>query len=162
VHPIAALQSEYSLFSRDVEAAVLPACRELGIGFVAYAPLGRGFLSGKYRSLADFPEGDYRRSAPRFSGENFAKNLGLVAKVADLARRKKATPAQIALAWVLSRGASIVPIFGTKSRDRLEEDVDAADVVLTPADLAELEAACPPGAAAGDRYPAAGMATVGR
>jgi aryl-alcohol dehydrogenase-like predicted oxidoreductase len=162
VHPIAALQSEYSLFSRDVEAAVLPVCRELGIGFVAYAPLGRGFLSGKYRSLADFPKGDYRRTAPRFQGENFAKNLALVAKVADLARRKKATPAQVALAWVLSRGRTVVPIFGTKSRDRLHENIDAADVALTKADLAELEAAFPPGVAAGERYPAAAMATVGR
>jgi aryl-alcohol dehydrogenase-like predicted oxidoreductase len=162
VHPIAALQSEYSLFSRDVEAAVLPACLELGIGFVAYAPLGRGFLSGKYRSPADFPEGDYRRTAPRFSGENFVKNLGLVAKVADLGRRRKATPAQVALAWVLSRGRTIVPIFGTKNRDRLQENLDAADVVLTKADLAELEAAFPVGVAAGERYPAAAMATVGR
>jgi aryl-alcohol dehydrogenase-like predicted oxidoreductase len=162
VHPIAALQSEYSLFSRDAEAAVLPACRELGIGFVAYAPLGRGFLSGKYRSLADFPEGDYRRTAPRFQGENFAKNLALVAKVADLARRRKATPAQVALAWVLSRGRAIVPIFGTKSRDRLQENIDAADVVLSKAELAELEAAFPPGIVAGERYPAAAMATIGR
>jgi len=162
VHPIAALQSEYSLFSRDAEAAVLPACRELGIGFVAYAPLGRGFLSGKYRSPADFPEGDYRRTAPRFQGENFAKNLALVAKVADLARRRKATPAQVALAWVLSRGRTVVPIFGTKSRDRLQENIDAADVVLTKADLAELEAAFPPGIAAGERYPAAAMTTIGR
>jgi aryl-alcohol dehydrogenase-like predicted oxidoreductase len=162
VHPIAALQSEYSLFSRDVEAAVLPACRDLGIGFVAYAPLGRGFLSGKYRSPADFPEGDYRRTAPRFQGENFAKNLALVTKVADLARRRKATPAQIALAWVLSRGRAIVPIFGTKSRDRLQENIDAADVVLTKAELAELEAAFPPGVVAGERYPAAAMATIGR
>jgi aryl-alcohol dehydrogenase-like predicted oxidoreductase len=162
VHPIAALQSEYSLFTRDVEAAVLPACRELGIGFVAYSPLARGFLSGKYRSLADFPEGDYRRVAPRFAGENFAKNLALVAKVADLARRRKATPAQVALAWVLSRGADVVPIVGTKTRERLEENLNAADLVLRPADLAELEAAFPVGAAAGERYPAAAMATVGR
>jgi aryl-alcohol dehydrogenase-like predicted oxidoreductase len=162
IHPIAALQSEYSLFSRDAEAAVLPACLELGIGFVAYAPLGRGFLSGKYRSLADFPEGDYRRTAPRFQGENFAKNLALVAKVAGLARRRKATPAQVALAWVLSRGRAIVPIFGTKSRDRLQENIDAADVVLTKAELAELEAAFPPGIVAGERYPAAAMATIGR
>jgi aryl-alcohol dehydrogenase-like predicted oxidoreductase len=162
VHPVAALQSEYSLFTRDVEAAVLPACRELGVGFVAYSPLARGFLSGKYRSLADFPEGDYRRGAPRFTGENFARNLALVARVADLARRRKATPAQVALAWVLSRGADVVPIVGTKTRERLEENLDAADLVLRPSDLAELDAAFPPGAAAGERYPAAGMATVGR
>ena len=162
VHPIAALESEYSLFSRDVEAAVLPACRELGIGFVAYSPLARGFLSGKYRSPADFPEGDYRRTAPRFAGENFAKNLALVAKVADLARRRKATPAQVALAWVLSRGADVVPIVGTKNRERLEENLNATDLVLRPSDLAELEAAFPLGAAAGERYPAAAMATVGR
>ena len=162
VHPIAALQSEYSLFSRDVEAAVLPACRELGIGFVAYSPLGRGFLSGRYRSLADFPEGDYRRTAPRFQGENFAKNLALVTNVEEIAKRRRATPAQVALAWVLAQGAGIVPIFGTKSRDRLQENVDAADVVLTKADLAELEAAFPPGVAAGERYPAAAMATLNR
>jgi aryl-alcohol dehydrogenase-like predicted oxidoreductase len=162
VHPIAALQSEWSLFSRDVEAAVLQACRELGIGFVAYAPLGRGFLSGRYRSPADFPEGDYRRTAPRFQGENFARNLALVAKVADLARRKRATPAQVALAWVLSRGEDVVPIFGTKSRERLQENLDATDVALSKADLAELETAFPLGAAAGERYPAAAMATIGR
>jgi aryl-alcohol dehydrogenase-like predicted oxidoreductase len=162
VHPIAALQSEYSLFSRDAEAAVLPACRELGIGFVAYSPLGRGFLSGRYRSLSDFPEGDYRRTSPRFLGENFAKNLALVARVAELARRKRATPAQVALAWVLSRGENVVPIFGTKSRDRLHENLDAADVVLTKADRAELEAAFSLGAVAGERYPAAAMVTIGR
>jgi aryl-alcohol dehydrogenase-like predicted oxidoreductase len=162
VHPIAALQSEYSLFSRDVEAEVLPACRALGIGFVAYSPLGRGFLSGRYRSLADFPEGDYRRTAPRFQGANFAKNLALVAKVEAIARRRSAAPAQVALAWVLSRGEHVVPIFGTKSRDRLQENLDAADLVLEKRDLDELEAAFPPGAAAGERYPAAGLATVGR
>jgi aryl-alcohol dehydrogenase-like predicted oxidoreductase len=162
VHPIAALQSEYSLFSRDAEAAVLPACRELGIGFVAYSPLGRGFLSGRYRSLADFPAGDYRRTAPRFSGDNFAKNLALVAKVEEIAKRLRATPSQVALAWVLSRGDDVVPIFGTKNRDRLQENLDAAGFVLAKGDLDSLDAAFPPGAAAGDRYPAAGMATVGR
>ena len=162
VHPIAALQSEYSLFSRDVEAKVLPACRALGIGFVAYSPLGRGFLSGRYRSLADFPEGDYRRTAPRFQGANFAKNLALVAKVEETARRRNATPAQVALAWVLSRGEDVVPIFGTKVRDRLQENLDAADLVLEKSDLDELAAVFPPGAAAGERYPAAGLATVDR
>jgi aryl-alcohol dehydrogenase-like predicted oxidoreductase len=162
VHPIAALQSEYSLFSRDVEVAVLPACRELGIGFIAYSPLGRGFLSGRYRSLADFPEGDYRRMAPRFQGENFAKNLALVAKVEQIAKRRRAKAAQVALAWVLSRGGDVVPIFGTKSRDRLQENLDAADLVLARTDLDELEAAFPPGAAAGERYPAEGLTTVGR
>jgi aryl-alcohol dehydrogenase-like predicted oxidoreductase len=162
VHPIAALQSEYSLFSRDVEAAVLPACRELGIGFIAYSPLGRGFLSGRYRSLADFPEGDYRRTAPRFQGENFAKNLALVAKVEQIAKRRRAKAAQVALAWVLSREGDVVPIFGTKSRDRLQENLDAADLVLARTDLDELEAAFPPGAAAGERYPAEGLTTVGR
>jgi aryl-alcohol dehydrogenase-like predicted oxidoreductase len=161
VHPIAALQSEYSLFSRDAEAEVLPACRALGIGFVAYSPLGRGMLTGKYGSLADFPEGDYRRTAPRFQGANFAKNLALVAKVGEIARRRSATPAQVALAWVLSRG-EVVPIFGTKSRDRLQENLDAADLVLARDDVDELEAAFPPGAAAGERYPAAGLATVDR
>jgi aryl-alcohol dehydrogenase-like predicted oxidoreductase len=162
VHSIAALQSEYSLFSRDAEAEVLPACRALGIGFVAYSPLGRGFLSGRYRSLADFPEGDYRRTAPRFQGANFAKNLALVAKVEEIARRRSATPAQVALAWVLSRGKDVVPIFGTKSRDRLQENLDAADLVLEKSDLDELAAVFPPGAAAGERYPAAGLATVNR
>ena len=162
VHPIAALQSEYSLFSRDVEAAVLPACRELGIGFIAYSPLGRGFLSGRYRSLADFPEGDYRCTAPRFQGENFAKNLALVAKVEQIAKRRRAKAAQVALAWVLSRGGDVVPIFGTKSRDRLQENLDAADLVLARTDLDELEAVFPPGAAAGERYPAEGLTTVGR
>ena len=162
VHPIAALQSEYSLFSRDVEVAVLPACRELGIGFIAYSPLGRGFLSGRYRSLADFPEGDYRRMAPRFQGENFAKNLALVAKVEQIAKRRRAKAAQVALAWVLSRGGDVVPIFGTKSRGRLQENLDAADLVLARTDLDELEAAFPPGAAAGERYPAEGLTTVGR
>jgi len=162
VHPIAALQSEYSLFSRDIEAAVLPACRALGIGVVAYSPLGRGFLSGRYRSLADFPEGDYRRSAPRFQGENFAENLALVAQVEAIAKSRRATPAQVALAWVLSRGGDVVPIFGTKSRDRLQENLDAADLVLSKRDLDALEAAFPPGAASGERYPVAGMATVGR
>ncbi|MFI5197142.1 MAG: aldo/keto reductase [Thermoanaerobaculia bacterium] len=162
IHPIAALQSEYSLFSRDVDAEILPACRALGVGFVAYSPLGRGFLSGRYRSLADFPEGDYRRTAPRFEGANFTKNLALVAKVEDIARRRSATPAKVALAWVLSRGGDVVPIFGTKNRDRLQENLDAADLVLAKRDLDELEAAFPPGAAAGERYPAAGLATVGR
>jgi aryl-alcohol dehydrogenase-like predicted oxidoreductase len=162
VHPIAALQSEYSLFSRDAEAAVLPACRELGIGLVAYSPLGRGFLSGRYRSLADFPEGDYRRTAPRFSGDNFAKNLALVAQVEKIAKRLRGAPAQVALAWVLSRGSDVVPIFGTKNRDRLQENLDAADLVLAKRDLDALDAAFPPGAAAGERYPVAGMATVGR
>ena len=162
VHPIAALQSEYSLFSRDIEAAVLPACRALGIGVVAYSPLGRGFLSGRYRSLADFPEGDYRRSAPRFQGENFAENLALVAQVEAIAKSRRATPAQVALAWVLSRGGDVVPIFGTKSRDWLQENLDAADLVLSKRDLDALEAAFPPGAASGERYPVAGMATVGR
>jgi aryl-alcohol dehydrogenase-like predicted oxidoreductase len=162
VHPIAALQSEYSLFSRDVEAAVLPVCRELGIGFVAYSPLGRGLLSGKYRSLADFPEGDYRRTAPRFQGANFAKNVALLARAEAIARCRHATLAQVALGWLLSRGKAVVPIFGAKSRDHLEENLDAADVALTKADLAALEAAFPPGAPAGERYPAAAMATVGR
>jgi len=162
VHPIAVLQSEYSLFSRDVEADVLPACRDLGIGFVAYSPLGRGFLSGRYRSLADFPEGDYRRTAPRFQGANFAKNLALVAKVEGIAKRLRAAPAQVALSWVLSRGNDVVPIFGTKNRDRLQENLDAGDVALTKGDLAELEAAFPLGAPSGERYPVAGMATVGR
>ncbi len=154
VHPIAALQTEYSLWTRDPEDGVLAACRELGIGFVAYSPLGRGFLTGRIRRLEDLAPDDYRRSSPRFQGENFRKNLDLVARIEDLARRKRCTPSQLALAWVLSRGEDVVPIPGTKRRRYLEDDLGALEVTLSPSDLAEIDRAAPRGVAAGDRYPA--------
>jgi len=162
VHPISALQTEYSLWSRDPEDGVLATCRELGIGFVAYSPLGRGFLTGRIRRPEDLDPDDYRRHSPRFQGANFERNLALVARVEELAREKGVTPAQLALAWVLSRGEDVVPIPGTKRRRYLDENLAACDVRLTPEDLARLDAAAPPGAAAGDRYPAAMMAAVNR
>ena len=158
VHPISALQSEYSLWSRDHEDEVLPTVRELGIGFVAYSPLGRGFLSGAIRSLEDLDEDDFRRRNPRFQGANFQRNLDLAAAVRAIADEKGVTPAQLALAWVLSRGEDVVPIPGTKRRQYLEENVGAADVQLTPEDLERIESAFPKGATAGDRYP--DMSTV--
>jgi aryl-alcohol dehydrogenase-like predicted oxidoreductase len=158
VHPISALQSEYSLWSRDHEDEVLPTVRELGIGFVAYSPLGRGFLSGAIRSLEDLDEDDFRRRNPRFQGANFQRNLDLAAAVRAIADEKGLTPAQLALAWVLSRGEDVVPIPGTKRRQYLEENVGAADVQLTPEDLERIESAFPKGATAGDRYP--DMSTV--
>jgi aryl-alcohol dehydrogenase-like predicted oxidoreductase len=151
-HPITALQTEYSLWSRDPEAEILPTVRELGIGFVAYSPIGRGFLSGRFRSPDDFPEGDFRGSHPRFQGENFQRNLDLVERVQELAAEKAATPAQLALAWVLAQGDDVVPIPGTTRVGHLEENVAALDVELTADDLADLEAVFPVGAAAGDRY----------
>jgi aryl-alcohol dehydrogenase-like predicted oxidoreductase len=157
VHPITALQTEYSLWTRDPEDAVLPTCRELGIGFVAYSPLGRGFLSGQIRRFEDLAPDDYRRQSPRFQGENFAKNLEMVYRVQQIAREKGATPAQIALAWLLTRGADIVPIPGTKRRSYLEENVAALDVTLTPDDLQRIADVAPPGVAAGDRYPEPAM-----
>jgi aryl-alcohol dehydrogenase-like predicted oxidoreductase len=160
VHPITALQTEYSLWSRDPEDAILPACRELGIGFVAYSPLGRGFLTGRFRRFEDLPPDDYRRHHPRFQGENFHKNLDLVRKIEEIAREKGCTPAQLALAWVLARGPDIVPIPGTKRRERLEENARAVDIRLTPNDLARLDAVAPKGVAAGERYPPAAMARV--
>jgi aryl-alcohol dehydrogenase-like predicted oxidoreductase len=160
VHPISALQSEYSLWSRDPEAEILPTVRELGIGFVAYSPLGRGFLTGGIRSLESLDEKDFRRRGPRFQDENLERNLELVAVVEDLAAAKGAKPSQIALAWVLSRGADIVPIPGTKRRSYLEENAAAAAIELTPAELEQLERTFPAGAAAGDRYP--DMSTVNR
>jgi aryl-alcohol dehydrogenase-like predicted oxidoreductase len=160
VHPISALQTEYSLWSRDPEDEVLPTVQELGIGFVAYSPLGRGFLSGRFQSPEDLEEGDFRRRNPRFQGENFQRNLELVERVREIAQEKNATPAQLALAWVLAQGEDIVPIPGTKRRDRLEENVAALDVDLTGADLERIEAAFPKGATAGDRYP--DMSTVNR
>jgi aryl-alcohol dehydrogenase-like predicted oxidoreductase len=159
-HPISALQTEYSLWSREPEEEILPLCRELGIGFVAYSPLGRGFLTGRFRTFDDLPEDDYRRNSPRFQGENFQKNLDLVERVEEIARRKKCTPAQLALAWLLAQGEDVVPIPGTKQRRYLEENVSALDVGLTSADLEEIEEVAPKGAAVGDRYHEAGMRTI--
>jgi aryl-alcohol dehydrogenase-like predicted oxidoreductase len=160
VHPISALQSEYSLWSRDPEDGVLAACRELGIGFVAYSPLGRGFLTGQIRRFEDLAADDYRRFAPRFQGENFARNLDLVERVGALARDKGCTPGQLALAWVLAQGRDVVPIPGTKRRAYLEENVGALAVQLTADDLRRLDEVAPRGAAAGPRYPEAMMAFV--
>jgi aryl-alcohol dehydrogenase-like predicted oxidoreductase len=162
VHPISALQTEYSLWSRDAEDEIIPTCRALGIGFVPYSPLGRGFLTGAYRSLADFPADDFRRNSPRFQGENFEKNLELVRHIERLAADKGCTPSQLALAWVMARGEDIVPIPGTKRRRYLEENVGAVDVALTPADLARIDEIAPKGAAAGDRYHAEAMKLVNR
>jgi aryl-alcohol dehydrogenase-like predicted oxidoreductase len=159
-HPISALQTEYSLWTRDPEDEVLPLCRELGIGFVAYSPLGRGFLTGRFRSFEDLPEDDYRRNSPRFQGENFQRNLDLVERVEEIARRKKCTPAQLALAWLLAQGDDIVPIPGTKQRRYLEENVEALKVELTRSDLDEIEEVAPKGVAAGERYHEAGMRTI--
>ncbi|MBW3660484.1 MAG: aldo/keto reductase [Gemmatimonadetes bacterium] len=153
VHPITALQTEYSLWSRFPEEEILPTCRELGIGFVAYSPLGRGFLTGRFQSFDDLPEGDWRRDSPRFQGENFERNLELVNHVEALARSKSATPAQLALAWLLRRGDDIAPIPGTTSLEHLEENVAALDLTLTEEELRRIAEIAPPGAAAGDRYP---------
>jgi len=158
--PISALQNEYSLWTRDHEDEVIPTCRELAIGFVAFSPLGRGFLTGRFRSIDDFPPDDYRRSSPRFMGENFQKNLDLVARVEQIAKRKQCTPSQLALAWVLAQGDDIVPIPGTKQRRYLEENVHALDVELTAADLEEINEVAPQGVAAGARYNEAGMRTI--
>ncbi len=160
VHPISALQTEYSLWSRDPEDEILGTLRELDIGFVAYSPLGRGFLTGRFRRLEDLPEGDYRRNSPRFQGENFRKNLELVKRVEQIAMVKRVTPSQIALAWLLHQGKDIVPIPGTKHRKYLEENAGAEDIKLTAGDLARIDAAAPRGFAAGDRYP--DMRTVNR
>ena len=162
VHPISALQTEYSLWSRDVEDEILPTCRELGIGFVPYSPLGRGFLTGQIQSPDDFEEDDFRRCSPRFQGENFQRNLELVERVREIASEKGATPGQLALAWLLAQGQDIVPIPGTKRRKYLEENVGALDVRLTEEDLGRIEEAAPAGAAAGERYPEAGMQSVNR
>ena len=160
VHPITALQSEYSLWTRDVEAEILPTCRELGIGFVAYSPLGRGFLSGRFQSPDELGEGDFRTSYPRLQGENLDRNRRLAGLVEEFASEKRCTPAQLALAWVLSRGNDVVPIPGTKRRAYLEQNAGAVDVELTDDDLARLDAAFPPGVAAGERY--ASMASIDR
>ena len=152
VHPVTALQTEYSLWSRDVEADILPACERLGIGFVPYSPLGRGFLTGQIRSVDDLDVDDYRRDSPRFQGENFAKNLQLAEKIGELAQEKGVKPSQLALAWVLSRSDNMVPIPGTKRRHYLEENIAALDVSLSEAEIAAIEAVFPFRVAAGDRY----------
>jgi aryl-alcohol dehydrogenase-like predicted oxidoreductase len=158
VHPITAVQTEYSLWTRDPEVDVLPTCRELGIGFVAYSPLGRGFLSGRFKSPEELDQNDFRRNGPRFTGDNLEANLKLAAKVAEIAQEKQVTPAQLALAWVLAQGEDIVPIPGTKRRKYLEENARAVDIELTPEDLARIDAELP--RVSGDRYDEAGMATV--
>ncbi|WP_298215142.1 aldo/keto reductase [Acidocella sp.] len=161
-HPITALQTEYSLWSRDVEQAVLPTVRELGIGFVAYSPLGRGFLTGQIKRIEDLAPDDYRRNNPRFQGENFQRNLDLVTAVETMAREKSCTPAQLALAWVLARGQDIVPIPGTKRRKYLEENLGALNVTLNQEDQARLDKILPPGAAAGERYAAPQMQALNK
>jgi len=162
VHPIAALQTEYSLWSRDPEDGLFAACRELGIGFVAYSPLGRGFLTGQLKRFEDLAPDDYRRHSPRFQGENFAKNLELVERVESLAREKGCTASQLALAWVCAQGDDVVPIPGTKRRKYLDENAAADGVTLSANDRARLDEVAPRGAAAGERYPAAMMASVNR
>jgi aryl-alcohol dehydrogenase-like predicted oxidoreductase len=163
VHQITALQSEYSLWTRDVEDNdVLAACRDLGIGFVAYSPLGRGFLSGEIKKFDDLAEDDYRRNSPRFQGENFGKNLKLVEKVEEIAKEKGVAASQLALAWVLAQGQDVVPIPGTKRRQYLEQNAEAANIVLSQEDLAQIEDVFPKDAAAGLRYPEAMMASVNR
>jgi aryl-alcohol dehydrogenase-like predicted oxidoreductase len=162
VHPVTAVQSEYSLWTRDPEDAVLEACRELGIGFVAYSPLGRGFLTGQFKCWEDIPDDDYRKHHPRFTGENFSKNLQLVAKIEELAAKKGCLSSQLALAWVLAQGKDIVPIPGTKRRKYLEQNLAALEVRLSADELRAIEAIAPKGAAAGTRYPESMMSTVGR
>ena len=160
VHPISALQTEYSLWTRDVEDAILPTLRELGIGFVPYSPLGRGFLTGRFRTIDDLSADDVRRSHPRFQGENFEKNLKLVDRICDLAHDKGCTPTQLALAWVMAQGEDMVPIPGTKRRTYLEENLGAVHVQLTADDLRRISEAAPNGATAGERYPAQAMASL--
>ena len=162
VHPIAALQTEYSLWSRDPEGELLETVRKLGIGFVAYSPLGRGFLTAKITNLEDLADDDWRRSMPRFEQENFRRNMELVERIKALAARKGCSPAQLALAWVLAQGDDIVPIPGTKRRRYLEENSGALDVQLSPKELAEIDTILPAGAAAGSRYSAPGMRTINR
>jgi aryl-alcohol dehydrogenase-like predicted oxidoreductase len=162
IHPITALQSEYSLWTRDPESEILPTCRELGIGFVPYSPLGRGFLTGKIQKPEDLPEDDYRRSTPRFQGENFQRNLDIVQRVEEIAREKHCTPAQLALAWVLAQGNHIVPIPGTKRRKYLQENIGALAVDLTSEDLERIDEVAPKDAFAGSRYPEAMMKLLNR
>jgi aryl-alcohol dehydrogenase-like predicted oxidoreductase len=161
-HPITALQTEYSLWTRDPEDQILATVRELGIGFVAYSPLGRGFLTGEFKRLEDIPENDFRRHNPRFQGDNFTKNLELVAHIESLAKSKSATPAQIALAWVMAQGQDIVPIFGAKKRSRIEENLRALDITLTSAELGAIDEVLPHGSTAGTRYPEQHMSAVNR
>ncbi|HEX9964697.1 MAG TPA: aldo/keto reductase [Allosphingosinicella sp.] len=160
VHPIVALQTEYSLWSRDAEAEVLPTVRELGIAYVAYSPLGRGFLTGQFKSPTDFPGDDYRRFHPRFTGGNFEKNIALVREIEAMAAEKGCTAAQLAIAWVLAQGDDIVPIPGTKKRKYLEQNIGALDVRLSPEELERIDRILPPGAASGPRYHESGMATL--
>jgi aryl-alcohol dehydrogenase-like predicted oxidoreductase len=160
VHPITAVQTEYSLWSREPEDGVLQTCEELGIGFVPYSPLGRGFLTGRYRSIQDLDANDFRRHSPRFQGANFAKNLAMVDQVREIAKEKHCTPAQLALAWLLAQGPHIVPIPGTTNATRLAENLAAADIELRPADLERIAAAAPSGVAAGERYDETGMRFV--
>ncbi|MGE5322875.1 MAG: aldo/keto reductase [Actinomycetota bacterium] len=162
IHPIAALQTEYSLWEREPEDEILPTLRELGIGFVPYSPLGRGFLTGQFKKLEDLPADDYRRFAPRFQGENFRKNLDLVTRIEEMAREKNCTPAQLALAWVLAKGSDIVPIPGTKRRKYLEQNLASADIKLTRDDLERIDQVAPRGVAAGERYAAPAMAAIDR
>src|SRR3954471_12570369 len=158
IHPLTALQTEYLIRSREPEDEILPTVRELGIGFVAYSPIGRGFLSGRFKTIDDFESTDYRRQSPRFQGENFERNLDLVRRIEEIARSKGVTPAQLAIAWVLSQGHDIVPIPGSKSIGHLEENIAAVEIELTPDDLAKIDEVAPKGVAAGDRYPS--MAAV--
>ena len=160
VHPISAVQTEYSLWTRDPEDGLLDALRTLGVGFVAYSPLGRGFLTGQIKRVEDLAADDFRRQNPRFQGENFEKNLELVAKVEEIAKEHKCTPAQLALAWVLAQGDDIVPIPGTRHPKRVDENVGALDIVLSENDLRRIDLAAPKGAAAGERYAAGGMKAV--
>ena len=162
VHPISALQTEYSLWEREPETKILPVLAELGIGFVPYSPLGRGFLTGQFKSFDDLPADDWRRNQPRFQGANFQKNLELVKLIEQMAKQKGCTPAQLALAWLLHQGEDIVPIPGTKRVKYLEENVGALNVKLTPEDMRRIDAIAPKGVAAGTRYPEGGMATVNR
>jgi aryl-alcohol dehydrogenase-like predicted oxidoreductase len=160
VHPISVLQTEYSLWTRDVEAEILPTCRELGIGFVPYSPLGRGFLTGRIQSIEDLEQGDYRRNSPRFEQENLEHNLDIIRNLQEIAIHKGCSLPQLALAWLLARGKDIVPIAGTKQRKYLEENLKALEVELSPEDLSRIEAAAPAGAAKGERYPEQAMKMV--
>jgi aryl-alcohol dehydrogenase-like predicted oxidoreductase len=162
VHAIAALQTEYSLWSRDPEDGILATVRELGVAFVAYSPLGRGFLTGQYKTFEDLPVDDFRRNHPRFQGENFLKNLDLVKRIEVLSKARGCTPAQLALAWVLAQGDDVIPIPGTKTRRYLDENLGAADVRLTPRELSDIEAALPAGSTSGDRYAPRAMQAVNR
>ncbi len=162
VYPITALQTEYSLWTRDVETEILPLCRELGIGFIAYSPLGRGFLSGRFKSNSSLPQDDYRHHHPRFQEKNLQQNLKIVERLEQIAVGKKCTPAQLALAWVLARGKDIVPIPGTKRRQYLEQNIAAINIELNHQDMDKIEQAAPRGITAGPRYPEGGMKTINR